>query len=105
MTVVMAPSIRRNHERRESLIRDAHLLMDACGVVRSPSWISRTVRDYEASQFVGLPFGMFLAGRLELNERNRRMLAEHADLRYLMSYADPTGETAARNVDRERGRL
>lgn len=99
-------SIRRNHERRdvsvEGLTRDAHLLLDACGVQRSPSWVSRTVRDFLASDLRGMPFGMFLTARVELNSMQRRALAERADLRYILSYADPTGETAVRNVMRER---
>lgn len=104
MSTATLPSIRRNTsaETTEDLARDAGLLLDACGVVRSRAWVSRTVRDYRNSSIKGMPFGTFLLARVELNAVQRRMLAERADLRYLLTYQDPTGETAARNVDRER---
>jgi hypothetical protein len=107
MTDMATISIRRNHVRREvtaeTLIRDAHLLLDTAGVVRGHNWVARTVREYVASDWRALPFGMFLAAKVELNEAQRRVLAERADLRYLMTYADPTGETAVRHVMKERG--
>lgn len=111
MTMVEAPSIRRFHERRdeqsvtpETLLRDASRLLEACGIVRSGAWMNRTVRDYMSARVEGLPFGTFLAARVEMNAHQRRILAERADLRYLLTYADPTGETAVRNVMREVGR-
>lgn len=107
----IAPSdttdIRRNHERRgqdaETLLRDAALLLDVAGVFRSSSWLARTVRAYLASP-VQLPFGLYLAAKVEMNAVQRRRVAEHEDLRYLLSYADPTGEQAVRNVMREQMR-
>ena len=79
------------------------MLLDACGVVRSRAWLSRTVRDFLSSHLAEqMPFGLFLVSRLELNHSQRRALAECADVRYLLNYRDPTGETTARNVDRER---
>lgn len=106
MTITENPHIRRNHERRtqdtESLIRDAHLFMAACGISRGNSWVTRVVRDYLQASLAAMPFGIYLAARLDLNARQRRSLAERADMRYLLSYADPTGETAVRNVMRER---
>lgn len=102
MPASASPSIRRNMsaEPTELLMRDAGLLLDACGVDRSRAWISRTVRVYLDAPVQGLPFGSFLAARIELNEYQRRALAERADLRYLLTYADPTGEAAIRNVMR-----
>lgn len=105
-TAPMGVSIRRNHVAevtKTSLQRDARLLLDACGVHRGGNWIARVVLDYLAAPIQGLPFGLFLTARLELSDEQRRRLAESADLRYLLSYADPTGETAIRNVMRERG--
>lgn len=104
MMTILDTSIQRNHvaeDTKSSLARDARLLLDACGVARGSNWISRTVRDYLDAPIAGIPFGMFLVARIELSAVQRRMLAERADLRYLLTYADPTGETAARNVDRE----
>jgi len=99
------PRIRRNTnaDTAETLTRDADTLMAASGVERSRGWISRTVRAYMGAPVEGMPFGVFLDARLDLNTTQRRRLAERADLRYLLTYADPTGETAARNVDRVGG--
>ena len=55
-----------------------------------------------SARIQGLLFGDYLVARVELNVRQRRWLEERADLRYLLTYADPTGENAARNVDRGR---
>jgi len=105
----VAPSIRREHESRgggsatpESLTRDAHRLLDACGVARSPKWVQRVVRDYCSASASGLPFGMYLTNRVELNAQQRQAILDRSDLRYLLEYADPTGETATRNVLREK---
>lgn len=104
MTTILETSIQRNHvaeDTKSSLARDARLLLDACGVERGANWISRTVRDYLDAPVAGIPFGMYLVARIELNAVQRRHLAERADLRYLLTYADPTGETAVRNIERE----
>lgn len=61
----------------------------------------RTAKAYLNSRVEGMPFGLFLVARLDLNEDERRRLDERADLRYLLTYADPTGETAVRNVMRD----
>ena len=105
----VAPSIRRDHVRRdsgsatpESLTRDAHRLLDACGIARSPKWIQRVVRDYCSASASGLPFGMYLTNRVELNAQQRQVVLDRDDLRYLLEYVDPTGETAVRNVLREK---
>ncbi len=105
----VAPSIRREHESRgsgsatpESLNRDAHRLLDACGIARSPKWIQRVVRDYCSASASGLPFGIYLANRVELNAQQRQAVLDRSDLRYLLEYADPTGETAVWNVRREK---
>lgn len=105
MTDIMAISIRRKdvaEHTQSSLVRDARLLLEATGVARGSNWISRAVRDYLAAP-VRIPFGLFLSARVELSALQRRVLAERADLRYLLSYADPTGESAVRNVLKVRG--
>lgn len=100
MEATLSPNIRRQSKSRDSLIKDAHILLGACGVVRSPAWVARTVRNYLASPITEMPFGIFLFARVELNAVQRRKVAERADLRYLLTYADPTGETAVRNLMR-----
>lgn len=87
----------------DDLIRDANLLMQACGLVRSRSWVSRTVRTYLRSTVRGLPFGQVLASELELNARQRADMMARSEFRYVLEYRDPTGETAVARVMRERG--
>ena len=105
MTITLNTRIRRNTnaDTAETLTRDAGALMAASGVERSRGWISRTVRAYLDAPVEGMPFGIFLAARLQLNRAQMRLLAERADLRYLLTDADPTGETATRNVMKEQG--
>ena len=98
-------SIRRFHERRDSesatpetLIRDADRLLAACGVERAGSWILRTVRDYTSHVGDAFPFGAYLLNRVELNAEQRRVALANSELACLLNYADPTGETAVRNV-------
>lgn len=103
-------SIRRFHERRDSdsatpeqLFREAGRLLAACGVAQSGAWILRTVRDYSSSRAAssGFPFGAYLMTRVQLNAEQRRTILANSDLAYVLEYADPTGETAVRNVIRE----
>lgn len=72
--------------------------------MRTESWVARVSRDYARVAIPGTPIGVFIATRFALDSVERRRLAERADLRYLLSYADPTGETAVRNVMREQKR-
>lgn len=71
-------------------------LLDTIGVDRSPSWISRAVRDYERRGVRSCTYGTWLTDRLSLTSAQRR----RAEVAYLLSYADPTGEAAVRNVMR-----
>ena len=91
---------------RETLIRDAHRLLAACGVNRSPGWVSSTVRQYlHRVSGSGFPFGAYLMNRVEMNAEQRTAALTHSELRYLLDYRDPTGEDAIRNVRRaQKGR-
>ncbi|MDI1289362.1 MAG: hypothetical protein PSX37_05340 [bacterium] len=108
MTAVADSSIRRDHERRdggtvtpETLLRDASFILDRCGVVRSPSWVRRTVRDYcDRVAHTGFPFGRWLLTRVQLNAEQRRRAEQDPAVAKILSYADPTGETAVANVMR-----
>jgi len=101
-------NIRRNHVRRDSesvapetLTRDAHRLLAACGVERGANWVARTVRDYSSSiAGAGFPFGAYLLNRVQMNAEQRRSALNDPEVAYLLEYADPTGETAVRNVMR-----
>ncbi len=83
---------------RETLLRDAIRLMAVCGVVRSHAWTRQVVRDYFRSTIHGLPFGQYLAARLELNAQQRADMLARSEFARVISYADPTGEAAVRNV-------
>ena len=104
-------SIRREHESRgsgsvtpEDLLRDAMRLLDRCGIARSPKWVQRVVRDYSSTiAGTGFPFGAYLLNRVELNAEQRRAAMNDPEVAYLLEYADPTGETAVRNVMRGAG--
>lgn len=104
---IALPSHRRIQERRdqrtqvktEALVRFANDLMDRIGANRSQSWVSRQVRNYVKSGR-GL-FGPYLLKRLQISDERRE---RDPELAYLLAYADPTGETAVRNVMREQRR-
>lgn len=84
-------------------IRDGiRAVLAHAGLTRSNSWVHRVSRDYARVAVPGTPVGMFVATRIALSRDEARHVAGRPDLRYLLTYADPTGETAARNVDRER---
>jgi len=90
--------------RPECLARDAEHLLVRCGVARSRAWVSRIVRDYASSiAGTGFPFGAYLLNRVELNAEQRRTAMNDPEVAYLLEYADPTGETAVRNVLRGAG--
>lgn len=94
----LAATDNRRNTSAETLDRDAHALMTACGIARSRSWVSRTVRTYLRSPLRGLPFGDYLAARLQLSAQQRADMLARSEFARVISYADPTGETAVRNV-------
>lgn len=88
----------------EMLCRETGRLLEACGVQRTRSWISRFVRDYcERVQHTGYPFGPWLMARVELNAEQRRRAMADPECHSFLSYSDPTGETAVRNAMRRHG--
>jgi len=101
---------RRNHERRTStpdeiskIVSQAGRVLEACGIVRSPSWLSRTVRSYmRHAAPKGLTFGAWLVTQVQLGEEHRRRVLSDPELRYVLVYSDPTGESAVRNAMRAR---
>lgn len=82
----------------EVLIRGAHKVLDAAGVRRSATWVTRTVRAYLRSPALGLPFGQVLAAEVQMSAEQRAAIQARTDLRYVLEYADPTGEAAVRRV-------
>lgn len=104
------PRIRSTHEDRgqgqsvptvEQLIRETHAALEEAGVSLSPSKVTRTCRDYlNIVSDKGVTFGEYLANVVSLDALERRIFDS---VYYRLTHSDPTGETAARNVDRERG--
>lgn len=85
----------------EQLIRETHAALEHAGVRLSPSKVTRTCRDYlNIVSDKGVTFGDFLANVVSLDALERRVFDS---VYYRLTHADPTGETATRNVDRERG--
>lgn len=80
------------------------VFLTEAGLTRTESWVRRVARDYVRVAIPGTPINLFIATRVVLSLDERQHVAARPDLRFLLSYADPTGETAARNVDRERRR-
>jgi hypothetical protein len=97
MSDARTPTSRWQHEQTgrtetvEALIRHAHIALEAAGVSVSPSKVSRRVRAQVAKR--GL-------------ESAERMIASYAASEngygsfdaFCLTYADPTGETAVRNL-------
>ena len=83
----------------DSLIKESARVLEACGITRSHSWLSRTVRDYmRHAAPKAVPFAYWLANRVQLSDAHRARLMD--ELRYTLVYSDPTGETAVRHVMR-----
>ncbi|MHC9292492.1 hypothetical protein ACRCUN_08475 [Mycobacterium sp. LTG2003] len=85
----------------EALVTHAHKLLANCGVSISPSKVSRMVREYKRRvEKNGFPFEAFLVNTVQLTAEQRRQMLANPDIARVISYSDPTGETAANNVDR-----
>lgn len=90
-------------EGTERLIRAAHVILDNCGVTLGPRKVHRIVRTFEARvAHNGWSFFDFLATSIQLDAARRVQLLNNPDVQRVIAYADPTGETAVRNVMRAR---
>ena len=86
-----------NHEKEaptetvESLIRHTHAQLAAAQAVVSPSKVSRLVRAYVARHGVA-------SGRRMVNRFVDSAASDYEFGTWCLSYSDPTGEAAVRNV-------
>jgi hypothetical protein len=112
--MLTAPDLsdRRIHQRRdeasacpravEELIRDTQTVLANCGISMSPSKVSRLVRAYKHRvERNGFSFAAYIVNNIAIHTAQRQAIIDA--LVKVISYADPTGETAASNVDRGRG--
>lgn len=89
----------------ERAIRDVHLILANCGIEMSPMRVKRLVRQFNTRVARnGWSFLDFLGNQLQLSAEQHRQLRCNLDLARTISYLDPTGNRAARNVDRKRER-
>jgi hypothetical protein len=87
----------------EELIRHAQKLLGNCGIEMSPSKVSRMVRTFKYRvERNGFPFEAFLVNSVELSAQQRRQALANPEIALVISYCDPTGETAVNRVLRSR---
>jgi hypothetical protein len=88
------------HRQRNRHIADAQALLGAAEVYMSPSKVSRLVKEYEREWAPKgrYTFAEFFINRAELSVQQRRRPPTDPDHARAITYADPTGETAIRNV-------
>jgi hypothetical protein len=85
----------------ERVARIAYAVLDAVGYEMSRAKVSRIVRSFEARVAGnGWSFFDYFANRIQLDSERRRQLLSDPDVLRVIAYADPTGETAVRNVMR-----
>ena len=83
----------------EALKADSRLILDACNVPATPNFINRVVMRYVGRvAHTGFPFAPWLVSQVQLTAEQRRRAATDPQLAYMLSYADPVGETAIHNV-------
>lgn len=83
----------------QSVLAAAKTACIASGIEVSPAKINKIVRRFsKALARSGMTFGLFLD-----NKANQRWMKGDPVLLLTITYCDPTGTKAARNVDRERG--
>jgi hypothetical protein len=81
-----------------------HTILSNCGVPMSPARVRRLVQTFQQRvERNGFAFFDFLANTVQLDADQRRQALADPEVGRAISYADPTAETAIRNVTRERG--
>jgi hypothetical protein len=81
----------------EELVLQVDLIFRNAGIAASRSKVSRLVRTYKRRiEPNGFALIDYLANNVAMSEVQRRVVAD--ELTKVIAYADPTGETAVRNV-------
>lgn len=82
----------------------AATVLSNCGIEYGPNRVNRLVVDFMTRvERNGFAFFGCLANRVQLTAEQRRRALADPDLVRVLSYADPTGETAVRHVMRAGG--
>jgi hypothetical protein len=80
----------------------AGTILRNCGFEYGPNRINRLVTTFVGrAERNGFAFFDFLANAVRLTAEQRRRALADPDVSRVISYADPTGETAVRNIARE----
>lgn len=91
-------------KERDTLLKVAHTVLGNCGIEMRPAKVRRLVQTFQHRvERNGFAFFDFLANSVALSAEERRRALADPDLQRVISWADPTGETAVSNVLRERG--
>lgn len=86
-------------KERDRLIAATHVVLANCGVEVGPRKVNRLVQTFQARvERNGFAFFDFLANSVQLDEQRRREALADPEVARAIAYADPTGETAVRNV-------
>lgn len=101
MTATLTPNACSPEVAAPSLRDQIRAFLAQAELHRTESWVQRVSRDFARKAPKGTPLQVFIATRIALTVEERRHVSGREDLRYLLSYSDPTGETAVRNVMRE----
>lgn len=92
-------------KERDRLINAAHTVLANCGIGMGHQKVIRLVQTFEARvERNGFAFFDFLATTVQLDVAARRRALADPDVQRVISYSDPTGETATANVMREANR-
>ncbi len=80
------------------LAEQARQILDERGIVRGHSWVWRTVRDFSEWPADEIEFEEFVLEEVKRTDAPCRVDVDEKKLAGRLSYRDPTGETAIRNI-------
>ncbi len=80
------------------LAEQARQILDERGIARGHSWTWRTVRNFLETPPDAIEFETFVLGEVKRTDAPRRVVVDEKKLAGRLSYRDPTGETAIRNI-------
>lgn len=89
-------------QERDRLITATHTILANCGMPMGGRRVNRLVQTFQQRvERNGFTFFDFLANTVQLDSEQRRRALADPEISRAIAYADPTGESAVRNVMRE----